>query len=71
MIPPGGGGPTKKEFYQAKVSEFLPPQYNIEDIADLCHYSYDLDGRVHECALEELECVVQFVMLAVQNTQIR
>lgn len=26
---------------------------------------------VHDCALEEIECIVQFIMTTVQNTQIK
>lgn len=43
----------------------------MENIEDLCSYAFDLDQLVHECALEEIECVVQFIMLTVQNTQIK
>lgn len=30
-----------------------------------------LDQLVHDTALEEIECVVQFIMMTVQNTQIK
>jgi hypothetical protein len=61
----------QKNWFEEKVSDFLPDKYDINSKHDLSYYSYILDQMVHDCALEEIECIVQFIMTTVQNTQIK
>ena len=59
---------TQLDFFRDKVEDFLPDKYDIESRHDLSYYSYVLDQQVHDTALEEIECIVQFIMMTVQNT---
>jgi len=56
-----------KEYYLAKVKEFMNPEFDCTDLSDLSTAHFDLCEKVHEAYIEELEQIVQFVMIQVQT----
>ena len=70
-LKPPAGREARLEFYRDKTEEFLPGRLDIEDLGDLALHAHAMDTLVHDCALEEVEAMVHFVMICVQNTQIR
>jgi len=59
----------KKTFYRNKVDEFVDfAKYDPNDLADIAHLAHIYDMIVHESFLDELQQLLQFVMISVQNS---
>lgn len=56
-----------KAFYRQKVQQFIPNDFQVDSIADLCTLSFQKSTEVHEAYVEELEQIIQFTMIAVQT----
>mmetsp|Transcript_25040 Transcript_25040/g.38851 ORF Transcript_25040/g.38851 Transcript_25040/m.38851 type:complete len:167 (+) Transcript_25040:3872-4372(+) len=55
-------------FYRQKLEEFLPNKEHVTSVADMAFESFRYDKLVTQAYLEEVEEVIQFLMIAVQNS---
>lgn len=62
-------GTDKKTFYKKKIDEFVDfEKHDPNDMADMAHLAHAYDMMVHETFLDELQQLLQFVMISVQNS---
>ena len=62
--PPG----MEQQYYENKVKQFLPAKYSIDNEGDLLFCAFVGDKLVHDAYVHEQEQVIQFIMMAVQNS---
>lgn len=56
------------EFLLEKVEEAMPEKYNLNDPYDMNVLSMEMDETVRDAYTDEYEVIVQFLMIAVQNS---
>ena len=70
MAPAGSDMNATKEFYRTKIQQFFnDEQYNIDSVADMTTLLFDLQVQRDECFMDELCCLVSFILIATQNTE--
>jgi hypothetical protein len=61
-----------KMWFLQKIQEIEKnPKYNLNDMSDVAHLSFKAELLVHDTFLNEYECMVNFVMISIQNSRIR
>jgi hypothetical protein len=63
-------GQQRLHFYKEKVSQFIPPDFKITELADLADYEFELSADVHDAYIEEVENIIQFTMIIVQTVSL-
>lgn len=64
-------GEDKKAFYKSKIAEFWNKEMdglNIDDPSDLAFVSHSYDTMVHNAFIHETKHLLQFLMIASQNS---